>query len=191
MGFESILTKLWAGSVFSKLSLLKYWIIDGSSELWQNLLVKTLVYKHFKHASNYLCSIQVLNVFTQVLSNSNTSWYLKKKIQQTINSELEKEEEWKDSLNVYFKPLNETNTKHSKENTNSEETLFGGVEYFGSLNFSISTHRVSRFMSQKAASLVCLQPFPVHRKICLGFLELSLCIEFLLKYLLLLTFSQR
>lgn len=41
--------------------------------------------------------------------------------QQTINFELEKEEEWKDSLNIYFKPLSEKNTKHSKE------TVFRGV----------------------------------------------------------------
>lgn len=75
-----------------------------------------------------------------------------------INFDLEKEEEWKGSLN-------ERSIKHSKE------TLFRGVEYFGNISFNISRQRLSKFISQKAVSLVYLKPFLTHREIYPGFLE--------------------
>lgn len=84
---------------------------------------------------------------------------------KNINFDLEKEEERKGSLNIYFKPLNETNIRHS------EGTLFRGVEYFGNISFNISRQRVSKLTSQKAVSLVYLQPFLIHREIYPGFLE--------------------
>lgn len=52
-----------------------------------------------------------------------------------------------------------------------EEILLRGVEYFGNIGFNISRQRVSKLTSRKAACLVYLQPFLVHREIYPGFLE--------------------
>lgn len=85
---------------------------------------------------------------------------------KNINFVLEKEDvRMERPLNIYFTPLNETNIKHA------EETLLTGVEYFGNIGFNISRQRVSKLTSQKAACLVYLQPFLIHREIYPGFLE--------------------
>lgn len=140
-----------------KLSILKYLITGGSSDLWQHLPVKTLIYKHFNHGVLHRCWTLCFASWATLMHPDSFS--------KTINFDLEKEQEWKESLKIYFKPLNETNVTHSKE------TLFRVVQDFGIIHCKVLRQRVNQLISQKAVSLIYLQPFLIHREIYPGFLK--------------------
>lgn len=139
-----------------KLSILKYLITGGSIYLWRSWFTNTSIMPtntHVLHKCWTLCFAS-----WAILTHPDS-------FSKTINFDLEKEQEWKESLKIYFKPLNETNVTHSKE------TLFRVVQDFGIIHCRVLRQRVNQFISQKAASLVYLQSFLIHREIYPGFLK--------------------